>query len=56
MPIVESQVDRNSAEYQRNRDKMLAAIKEFRDAEASVQATSEKSRERFAKRKQLRAR
>src|SRR5260370_8423026 len=32
---------------------MLAAIAEFRDAEASVQATSEKSRERFHKRKQL---
>ena len=32
---------------------MLAAIAEFRAAEASVQATSEKSRDRFAKRKQL---
>ena len=32
---------------------MLAAIAEFRDAEASVQAPSEKSRARFAKRKQL---
>src|SRR6266481_2208897 len=53
MPILESQVDTNSEEYQRNRDKMLAAITEFRAAEASVQATSEKSRERFAKRKQL---
>ncbi len=32
---------------------MLAAIQEFRDAETSVQAASEKSRERFRKRKQL---
>ncbi len=32
---------------------MLAAIQEFRAAEASVQATSNKSRERFRKRKQL---
>ena len=32
---------------------MLSAIAEFRAAEASVQATSEKSRARFAKRKQL---
>src|SRR5260370_36234 len=53
MPILESQVDRNSDDYKRNRDKMLAAIAEFRAAEASVQATSEKSRDRFAKRKQL---
>src|SRR5437879_12722773 len=53
MPIGESQVDRNSAEYQRNRDEMLAAIREFRDAEASVQAMAEKTRERFKKRKQL---
>ncbi|HTG25168.1 MAG TPA: carboxyl transferase domain-containing protein [Reyranella sp.] len=53
MPILESQVDRNSDEYKRNREKMLAAIAEFREAEASVQATSEKSRARFAKRKQL---
>src|SRR5919198_1555554 len=53
MPIIESQVDRNSDDYRTNREKMLAAIAEFRDAEASVQATSEKSRARFAKRKQL---
>ena len=53
MPIVESQIDSNSEEYKRNRDKMLAAVAEFRAAEASVQATSEKSRERFKKRKQL---
>src|SRR6266850_1323302 len=53
MPILESQVDTNSDDYRRNREKMLAAIAEFRAAEASVQATSEKSRERFAKRKQL---
>src|SRR5712672_2368663 len=53
MPIIETKVDRNSDDYKRNRDKMLAAIQEFRGAEASVQATSEKSRARFAKRKQL---
>ena len=53
MPIIESQVDRNGDDYKRNREKMLAAIAEFRAAEASVQATSEKSRDRFAKRKQL---
>ena len=53
MPILESQIDTLSDDYRRNRDKMLAAIAEFRAAEASVQATSEKSRARFAKRKQL---
>src|SRR5258707_8630612 len=53
MPILESQVDRNSDEFKRNRERMLAAIQEFRDAEASVQATSDKSRDRFRKRKQL---
>src|ERR1700748_1261862 len=53
MPTLSTQVDRNSAEYRRNRERMLAAIKEFRDAEASVQAMAEKTRERFSKRKQL---
>src|SRR5690349_24664823 len=53
MPVIESQVDRNSGEFRKNRERMLAALQEFRDAEASVQATSEKSRERFRKRKQL---
>src|SRR5258708_13032063 len=53
MPILESQIDRNSDDYKRHRGKMLSAIAEFREAEASVQATSEKSRERFKKRKQL---
>jgi geranyl-CoA carboxylase beta subunit len=53
MPILESQIDRNSDEFKQNRERMRAAIAEFREAEASVQAASEKSRERFAKRRQL---
>ena len=53
MPIIESQVDRNGDEFKKNRERMLAAIQEFRDAEAIVHAASEKSRERFRKRKQL---
>src|SRR5690348_5424595 len=53
MPVLSSQIDRTSDEFKRNRERMLAAIQEFRDAEASVQATSNKSRERFRKRKQL---
>ena len=53
MPILESQIDKNSDEFRKNRERMLEAIQEFRDAEAGVQATSDKSRERFRKRKQL---
>ena len=43
MPIIESQIDRNGDDYKSNREKMLAAIAEFRAAEASVQAASELS-------------
>ncbi len=53
MPILESQIDSNSDEFRKTRERMLLAIQEFRDAEAGVQATSDKSRERFHKRKQL---
>src|SRR5476651_2291120 len=53
MPVLESAIDSNSDEFRKNRERMLAAIAEFRAAEASVQATSDKSRERFRKRKQL---
>ena len=41
MPIIESQVDRNSDEFKRNRERCSRPSQEFRDAEASVQATSE---------------
>ena len=34
MPILESQVDCNGGDYKKNREKMLAAIAEFREAEA----------------------
>ena len=47
MPVIESQIDRNGEEFQRNRADMLEAIKTFRDAEATVKATAEKTRERF---------
>ena len=53
MPVLESAIDNNSDDFRKNRERMLAAIAEFRAAEASVQATSDKSRERFRKRKQL---
>lgn len=47
MPVLSSQIDRNSDEFRNNRERMLAAIQEFRDAEAAVQAASEKARDRF---------
>src|SRR5262249_61177201 len=53
MPILETQIDRNSADYRSNREHMLAAIAEFPAAEASGQPMAEKTRARFAKRKQL---
>ena len=53
MPVIESQIDRNSEEFQRNRADMLEAIKTFRDAEETVRATAEKARDRFRKRGQL---
>src|SRR5581483_720878 len=53
MPILESQIDVDSGEFKKNRERMLASIEEFRAAEASVQAMAEKQRERFRKRKQL---
>jgi len=46
MAIIDSQIDRNGDDYQRNRQRMLAAIEEFRAAEASVQAMAEKTRDR----------
>src|SRR5262245_14742159 len=53
MPTIGSQIDCNGDDYKRNRDRMLAAIEEFRAAEASVQAMAEKTRDRFRNRKQL---
>ena len=32
MPILESQIDRNSDEFKQNRERMRAAIAEFREA------------------------
>ncbi len=53
MPVIESQIDRNSDEFQRNRADMLEAIRTFRDAEDTVRASAEKTRERFRKRGQF---
>jgi geranyl-CoA carboxylase beta subunit len=53
MPVIESQIDRNSDDYNANREAMLAAIEAFRAAERSVQAGAERTRPRFEQRGQL---
>jgi len=53
MPVIESKVDANSAQFRQNRDEMLAKIAEFRAIEAKGRAEEESKRERFHKRGQL---
>ena len=53
MPSLESAIDVQSAGFAANRDKMLAAVREFRDIEAKVDATAEAKHERFAARGML---
>lgn len=53
MPVIESRIDTNSAEFRRNREEMLARIQEFRDLEAKVQAEEESKREKYHKRGQI---
>ena len=53
MPVIETRVDTNSAEYKKNREDMLARIKEFRDLEAKSQAEEESKREKYHKRGQI---
>jgi len=53
MPTLESAIDVQSAGFAANREKMLAAVNEFRDIEAAVEASAETKRERFAARGML---
>ena len=53
MPVIETRVDTNSAEYKKNREDMRARIKEFRDLEAKSQAEEESKREKYHKRGQI---
>ena len=39
MPAIESKISPTSADFQKNREDMLAEIKRFRDVEAKVHAT-----------------
>ena len=45
MPVIESQVDRNSDEFAGNRERMLAAIAEFREPRRACRRRREKSRD-----------
>lgn len=53
MPVIESKVDRNSEEFQKNREEMLAEIQRFRDVEAKVRATEESKRAKYHDRGQI---
>lgn len=53
MPELESSIDLQSTEFAANRDKMLVAVEQFRDIEASVETAAESKRERYARRSLL---
>jgi len=53
MPVIESKIDVNGAQFRQNRDDMLAKIAEFRAIEAKGRAEEESKREKFHKRGQL---
>jgi geranyl-CoA carboxylase beta subunit len=53
MPVIESKIDSNSAEFKKNREDLLAKIAEFRAIEAKGRAEEESKRERFHSRGQL---
>ena len=53
MPVIESRIDTNSAQFRQNREDLLAKIAEFRAIEAKGRAEEESKREKFHKRGQL---
>jgi geranyl-CoA carboxylase beta subunit len=53
MPVIESKIDTNSAQFKQNREDLLAKIAEFRAIEAKGRAEEESKREKFHKRGQL---
>jgi prepilin-type N-terminal cleavage/methylation domain-containing protein len=53
MPVIESKVDTNSAQFKQNREDLLAKIAEFRAIEAKGRAEEESKRDKFHKRGQL---
>ena len=53
MPVIESQLDTGSQEYQDSRNYMLGLVEEFRGIEQKVVDKAEKARPKFEKRNQL---
>lgn len=53
MPVLESQIDTQSEEFQRNHAALLAAVEEFRSIEQKVTEHAESKREKFEERGQL---
>jgi geranyl-CoA carboxylase beta subunit len=53
MPVIESTLDANSAEFAQNRDAMLSAIASFRDVEQLVLNKANEAKAKFDKRGQL---
>ncbi|MBL4905870.1 MAG: acyl-CoA carboxylase subunit beta [Sneathiella sp.] len=53
MPVIQSEIDTNSASFKANRDATLDLIKEFRNLEQQVRNTSNSKKEKFEKRGQL---
>ena len=53
MPVIESTLDANSAEFAQNREAMLAAVTSFRDVEQLVLNKANEAKAKFDKRGQL---
>ncbi len=53
MPVIESQIDTSSDEYQKSHEYMLSLVQEFRAIEQKVIDKAEKARAKFEKRNQL---
>lgn len=53
MPSIESRIDRNSQEFQANREAMLRVVDEFRAIEQKVVLKAEEQREKFKRRGQI---
>ncbi|KPA90517.1 acetyl-CoA carboxylase, carboxyltransferase component (subunits alpha and beta) [Pseudomonas asplenii] len=53
MPVIESQLDRHSADFARHRDALLASLEQLRQLERKLLDKAEQARDKFASRGQL---
>ncbi|KPA98406.1 geranyl-CoA carboxylase subunit beta [Pseudomonas asplenii] len=53
MPVIESQLDRHSADFARHRDALLASLEQLRQLERKLLDKAEQARDKFAGRGQL---